>query len=247
VDNKIESYYDSVGEDYYTQWKNSSHGIAIIGEFERAFVVEELEKVKRSSSRKKGFKVLDVGCGPGRIAGFCMEIAGVSYFGVDVSGAMISSIRSRCAKTAGFVEAQKCNAVDGLLYKNSFFDAVVSIRALKYNTKWRKIIADISRVLVPGGAFIFSFPNKYSLNSLSRGVVPSSKSSRSSIREISTVLKESGFGDVRITGGYKLPDIVYSGLPDFVVDNVALKVEGLLNAFFGSHFSRLLYISCKKK
>ncbi|HBU07238.1 MAG TPA: hypothetical protein DEB09_04100, partial [Candidatus Magasanikbacteria bacterium] len=48
-------------------------------------------------------------------------------------------------------------------YPSSFFNYVLAMRVLKYIPKWKATIAEVYRVLVTGGYFVFSISNIYSV------------------------------------------------------------------------------------
>jgi SAM-dependent methyltransferase len=242
--NEIATHYNSVGDDYYSGWEKMTSGMKYIRKFEKDFVIDSLKDFKKSYSTKVDLKALDVGCGPGRIADFCMEVGGFSYHGLDISAEMVSAIKKRHGKNKAFVKADVCDTTGGLPYDSSYFDVATSIRVLKYNPEWKRIVSEVSRVLRPKGHFIFSIPNKYSLNVFSKGAIPIYKSS---ISEITKVLEDNGFTDINIRESSKIPDPLYVLLPEKVVKVLMLNVEKALAAVLGNKFSRLLYISCVKK
>jgi SAM-dependent methyltransferase len=95
---------------------------------------------------KPGERILDLGCGDGQLT---MRIAatGAIVFGVDNSAEMVRAARSRG------VDAQEASA-EALPYASSSFDAVFSNAALHWVRDQDAMMAEVHRVLKPGGRFV---------------------------------------------------------------------------------------------
>jgi SAM-dependent methyltransferase len=106
---------------------------------------------------KLGGDILDLGAGGGFLARALS--AERSRLGIkpgkrlqacDIDGARFS---------AEGVEFKRCDVNDGLPYPDGVFDAVVAIEVMEHTRAPYDVLADIARVLKPGGALIFSVPN----------------------------------------------------------------------------------------
>ncbi len=114
-------------------------------------VVEQRCAVLRSLGLEPGQHVLDIGCGPGLLvrdlAGSVGE--GGRGCGLDLSDAMLGMARRRCADQA-WVSFDQGDAMK-LPYEDAAFDAVVSTQVYEYVADIPGALAEIRRVLRPGG------------------------------------------------------------------------------------------------
>lgn len=106
--------------------------------------------------------VLDIGCGGGRTTFFLHQRA-ATYLGVDYSEAMVEACRMRYPKTNFLCcDVRAMNAL-----KSGSFDFVLfSFNGIDYISHNDRInsLREISRVLKPGGIFVFSTHNLSALN-----------------------------------------------------------------------------------
>lgn len=97
---------------------------------------------------KSGQKVLDIGCGTGRVC-VQLEEKGIDYFGIDISEAEIALAKKACPK-GDFQTGSMMN----LPYKNEEFDVVFHIAVLHHlltKPERAKAVSEAFRVLKPGG------------------------------------------------------------------------------------------------
>jgi SAM-dependent methyltransferase len=100
-----------------------------------------------------GEDVLDLGCGPGFLtadlaAGVGSENGG-SVLGIDQSEAMVALATRRCERwPSARIEVGDAVAVGG---EDARFDLVVSTQVLEYVAEIDRALAEIARVLRPGG------------------------------------------------------------------------------------------------
>ena len=111
-----------------------------------AFVHELAGGVLEWLAAKPGEKILDLGCGDGQLT---QRIAatGADVLGVDASADMVRAARER-GVVADLGDAQQ------LPYADQTFDAVFSNAALHWVRDQDAMIAEIDRVLKPGGRFV---------------------------------------------------------------------------------------------
>lgn len=123
----------------------------------------EIDALMRSCGLKQGNhgKVLDFGCGVGRLCRALLPYFGDVY-GVDISEEMIR-LAQEATPTATFV----LNTAENLrIFEDNYFDFVYSNIVLQHQrTKEiaRSYIREFVRVVRPGGTIVFQIPKKVSL------------------------------------------------------------------------------------
>ncbi|WP_020658087.1 GrpB family protein [Amycolatopsis benzoatilytica] len=99
-----------------------------------------------------GKSVLDVGCAAGHLSAK-LAAAGADVLGVDASEAMISLARKEFGEAARFEVADVAHP---LSIPDSSIDVVTASLVLHYLEDWTATLAELRRVLRPGGLFVFS-------------------------------------------------------------------------------------------
>lgn len=100
-----------------------------------------------------GQRVLDSGCGPGFLSDL-LKKKGVDVQAVDVSRVGVERTRARG------IEAQQVDLdTQSLPFEDGHFEAVVANSNLEHLFYMRRHIAELARVLRPGGTFIWLVPN----------------------------------------------------------------------------------------
>ena len=101
---------------------------------------------------KEGSRVLDIGCGPGNFTAAYAEVC-AEVVGVDLAPNMIGV----AAKQYPHIAFQTAN-VEELPFDDESFDVVVSGYVNQYLARPEVAFREVSRVLRPGGRFIFVVP-----------------------------------------------------------------------------------------
>ena len=105
-----------------------------------------------------GLRVLDVGCGGGFTCEFLAR-RGAQVWGVDPSAPCIAAAQRHAAQEHLPI-AYTCAAAEHLPYADHSFDAVVCVDVLEHVAAPAQAVAEISRVLGPGGLFCFDTINR---------------------------------------------------------------------------------------
>jgi 2-polyprenyl-6-hydroxyphenyl methylase/3-demethylubiquinone-9 3-methyltransferase len=113
----------------------------------------------RNAGANSGSRVLDIGSGGGFLAARLAD-AGYEVTGIDPSMAAVRG-------AAAHVHASFARAVgEKLPFADGSFDSVVCSEVLEHVEDPGGVIAEASRVLRPGGVFVFSLPNRTLLSKL---------------------------------------------------------------------------------
>jgi ubiquinone/menaquinone biosynthesis C-methylase UbiE len=92
-----------------------------------------------------GRRVLEVGCGTGRLAAALAE-RGARVWGVDPSEDMLAQARATAGKGVGF----KLGRAEALPFKDGWFERAV-LRLVVHLVDRPRALAELARVLAPGG------------------------------------------------------------------------------------------------
>jgi ubiquinone/menaquinone biosynthesis C-methylase UbiE len=142
-----------------------------------------------------GDHVLEVGFGPGRaVAEMAGRVSEGLVEGVDVSETMLSAARgrNRDALVAGRV-ALRVGDADSLPYESGEFDKALSVHTVYFWTDLSRGLAEVARVLRPGGRLVLAFRPQ---GDPANDSFPSSVYTFPALDAIEDALTESGFGTV---------------------------------------------------
>jgi ubiquinone/menaquinone biosynthesis C-methylase UbiE len=150
----VAQYFDQIVEIYADNYTNGSHCSRYFDQ-RLKIVFSYLEKLNNA-------RVLDVGCGPGMMADYCID-RGFDFFGIDISSRMINE----CINRFGHINSTHFSVgkLQKLEFPDSFFEVVLCMGALEYvsESELNKAIAEMTRVLKPGGLLIVSLLNQKAL------------------------------------------------------------------------------------
>jgi ubiquinone/menaquinone biosynthesis C-methylase UbiE len=138
--------------DYYLEYMTDQERFPRAGfnRSKRLFVEQTI-----GAALPAGARVLDLGCGPGWVS---HNLAGpYRLLGADIEEDAVRLCRSRYA--ADYMVA----SAFGLPYADGQFDAVIFTEAIEHFVDPRPALAEITRVLRPGGLMLVTTPNCGSL------------------------------------------------------------------------------------
>lgn len=115
-------------------------------------VVRQRQAILAAARLEPGQRVADVGGGPGLLAVDAARIVTDrgQVFAVDVSERMLAAAGKRAVESQVSVETVKADAVD-LPFPDDSLDVVLSTQVLEYVPDVERAVAEIARVLRPGG------------------------------------------------------------------------------------------------
>lgn len=106
-----------------------------------------VEEIKGGLS--SGCKILDIGCGEAKI---WLLFPGLAVTGVDISPANI-------VKAKKYLKRALIGKAERLPFKDNYFNLILASEILEHMVAPEKALAEISRVLAPGGKAIVTYPN----------------------------------------------------------------------------------------
>ncbi|MGW7018731.1 class I SAM-dependent methyltransferase [Streptomyces decoyicus] len=104
-----------------------------------------------------GRRILDAGCGSGPLSA-ALRDRGANVTGIDASAGMLSLARRRLGHDAALYVA---DLSDPLPFADGAFDDVVASLVLHYLEDWGPALAEMQRVLKPGGRLIASVQHPF--------------------------------------------------------------------------------------
>lgn len=113
----------------------------------------EQPAIKSAISTLQAKSVLDIGCGTGEFARFCIENGATKVVGIDISKNMIERARKKNKhENIDYI----CMPIEDLKFQHQKFDIIISSLAVHYIEDYSKLIKKVSGLLSKNGEFIFS-------------------------------------------------------------------------------------------
>ncbi len=150
ADEKTVEFFDSIANDYYDLYDETTPG-------GYAFVLRRQHIL--SVFDQPGGMVLDVGCGSGVMVE-SLTALNCDYWGVDPAEKMIEDGKKRFSSRPNVHLA--VGSAEKLDFPDNHFDAVLCMGVLERVKDDRNALAEMVRVLKPGGTLLVTVPNKYS-------------------------------------------------------------------------------------
>lgn len=122
-----------------------------------AFYHEHEQRYRFFAERYVGLDVLDAACGVGYGSALIARSGAKSVVGIDIDAPTIAYAREHFARPGvAFAES----AAEQLVQLGRTFDVVVSFETIEHLREPKRFLAEVRRVLRPGGLFICSTPNR---------------------------------------------------------------------------------------
>ncbi|MEZ4410105.1 MAG: methyltransferase domain-containing protein [Polyangiales bacterium] len=114
-------------------------------------------KMCRDLNLAAGHRVLDIGCGRGRIAAHVATHTGARVTGLNIDPTQVDSARqfAEMSGLSGRAEFLRGSFNDPLPFGDEAFDAAYQVQAFTYARDLRKVFAEVFRVLRPGARFSY--------------------------------------------------------------------------------------------
>jgi cyclopropane fatty-acyl-phospholipid synthase-like methyltransferase len=119
---------------------------------------QELEHDMGRLQLSSASRLLDLGCGPGGLLSFVVGLTGCRGTGLDLSAAAINCAVTRNASLGltDCVTLQVADLDEPLPLGRHSFEAVMSLDVILHLRNRSQAFAEVARVLVPGGRFLFT-------------------------------------------------------------------------------------------
>jgi SAM-dependent methyltransferase len=111
----------------------------------------EVTALERGLDLAAGVRILDLGCGKGPYVG-ALERRGYTAMGIDPDPAQLAVARRHVTRSGRLAAASG----ERLPFRDAAFDRVVSVCVLEHTDDDRRVLAEVRRVLKPGGVFALS-------------------------------------------------------------------------------------------
>jgi demethylmenaquinone methyltransferase/2-methoxy-6-polyprenyl-1,4-benzoquinol methylase len=150
-------FFDSQVEE---AWATSAFGPDEMG---------KIDRMLRPAGLGKGMRVIEPGCGTGRLTVILADIVGPQgqVLGLDISSKMIESARRRIGSRDNVL--LEWASVEGYSFDAESFDVVICHNIFPHFDDKPRAVADLAAALKKGGRFIiFHFMNSAGINDLHR-------------------------------------------------------------------------------
>lgn len=141
-------------QDFYSYYEKQSSGDVALQRFD--MIQSTLLRVLGQPAR--ALRVADIGCGAGTQSRL-WAAKGHQVFGADINEALIQLARQRAEQDALAVQFSVASAT-GLPWDDASMDLCIAPELLEHVADWQSCLAEMVRVLRPGGALFISTSNK---------------------------------------------------------------------------------------
>ncbi|GAB4429000.1 MAG: class I SAM-dependent methyltransferase [Chloroflexi bacterium OHK40] len=125
----------------------------------------EAPLLKRMGGSLEGARVLEVGCGRGVGTDILFTHFGAqTVYAFDLDPDMVQQARRRLQSYPPARLTLTVGSVTQIAAPSAAFDAVVDVGIIHHVPDWRAAIAEVCRVLRPGGRFFFEEVTRHALN-----------------------------------------------------------------------------------
>ncbi len=158
----IQEFYRSEAEERATEEWLTRGGTARVPESRAAhyFVDRKVDAALRAVDVPSTAEVLEVGCSFGQMT-FLLVERFRHVTAVDLSPDAVALTRRRAERYGVSNVTIETSDAEGLPFNDDSFDAAFSWSVLRYVPDPQKALAEMYRVLRPGGRLAVDFPNKY--------------------------------------------------------------------------------------
>jgi 2-polyprenyl-6-hydroxyphenyl methylase/3-demethylubiquinone-9 3-methyltransferase len=156
------SCYDELGPRWYSAKDDPIALLRAESRLRLPWILELLASLEPAQSGESRLRVLDVGCGAGFLSN---ELAKARYrvVGIDASRESLKVAEKFDETSSVLYQTMRAEALE---FPDQSFDVVCAMDFLEHTPRLAEVIGEISRVLKPGGKFIFHTFNRNILSKL---------------------------------------------------------------------------------
>jgi 2-polyprenyl-3-methyl-5-hydroxy-6-metoxy-1,4-benzoquinol methylase len=122
---------------------------------EELLAAEHLARYEWASALAAGRRVLDAGCGTGYGSSVLAAAGARHVLGVDIASAVVEAARARESDCLDFARAD----IGRLPHADGSFDLIACFEVIEHVPDPGAVLAELARVLAPGGVLAISSPN----------------------------------------------------------------------------------------
>lgn len=117
-----------------------------------------IEAVTAYVAGRSQLKILECGCGPG---GILRDLALEEHevYGIDINSNFVAEMLEVCPRVKG-----TCCDLEEMPFSDGMFDVVICVGVMPYLRQDERAIAEMARVMKPGGLLVMSNPNYYMID-----------------------------------------------------------------------------------
>lgn len=141
-------------QDFYTYYERQSSGDVAL----RRFDMIQAALLRVLGQPDAPVRVADIGCGAGTQSRL-WAAKGHQVFGADINEALIGLARRRAAQSGLTIQFSVASAT-ALPWEDASLDLCIAPELLEHVADWESCLAEMVRVLRPGGALFISTSNK---------------------------------------------------------------------------------------
>merc|ERR1711974_206121 len=115
------------------------------------------EKMAKALDLNEKSKVLDIGCGRGRIAYHMASSTGANVVGINIDNTQLQNAKEFAASSpyASQLSFKRANYNDPLPFDDETFDALYQVQVFTYAKDKKELCKELFRVMKPGAKFSY--------------------------------------------------------------------------------------------
>jgi 2-polyprenyl-6-hydroxyphenyl methylase/3-demethylubiquinone-9 3-methyltransferase len=151
---------NQIYDDYADSWWDENKFLHLLKVMVNPWRVSYFKEVllKNFGQDLKQVRLLDVGCGGGVLTEEFARV-GCQAAGIDISSHSIAIAQAHARQNGLSIDYRVGSATD-LPFEPESFDVVSCCDVLEHIHEWRNVVAEVGRVLTPGGLFLFDTINR---------------------------------------------------------------------------------------